>query len=70
MWKSDNQVIKEVTFIQEGLRHGDAQGGEEVQRHGDVEWEVPHPRVVDKNQEGYLRSEGSQLHTRQHRPGF
>ena len=68
--KSTHQGIKEVTFIQEGLRRGDVQGGEEVQRHGDVEREVPHPHVVDKNQEGYLRSEGSQLHTRQPRPGF
>ena len=27
-----------------------------MERHGDVEWVVPHPPEVDKNQEGYLRS--------------
>ena len=30
---------------------------------------VPHPRVVDKNQERYVRSEGSQPHTRPSSPG-
>ena len=32
----------------------------EVERHGDVEQVVPNPYVMDKNQEGYPRSERSQ----------
>ena len=35
-----------------------------------VEWEAPHSRVVDKNWEGYLGSEGSLPQTRLHNPGF
>ena len=31
---------------------------------------VPLPCVADKNQEGYLRSKGSQTHTKLHSPGF
>ena len=57
VWKSDNQGFKEVTFIQTGRRDRDMWRGAE--RHGDVEWVVPHPRVVDKNWEGYLRGKGS-----------
>ena len=37
---------------------------------GDVGWEVPNPDAVDKNQEGYLGSKGSQPHTRPPTPGF
>ena len=35
-------------------------GGVEMQRCRDAEWVIPHPHVVGENQEGYLRSEGSQ----------
>ena len=31
---------------------------------------APHPRVADKNWEGYLRSKGSQPHTRPPSPGL
>ena len=48
-----------------------------VERHGDAVWHreaagqvVPHAHVVDKNQEGYLRNEGSQPQARPHSPGF
>ena len=44
-------------------------GGAETQR-CEMEQVVPHPRVVDKNQEGYLRSERSQPHIRPRSPGF
>ena len=97
MWKSDNQGIKEVTFILIGGSGGDADMCREVQNHlsgdfeevesdggagrgadtwrgaeshGDVEQVVPHPRVVDKNWEGYLGSEGSQPYTRPPSPGI
>ena len=43
------------------------------QRHGEA-WRhrmaVPHSHVVDKNQEGYLGSEGSQPENRPPSPGF
>ena len=39
----------------------------EVERHGDVEQVVPNPYVMDKNQEGYPRSERSQPQTTQPR---
>ena len=58
VWKSDNKEFKEVTFIQMGSRGRD------------VEQEVPHPHVVDNNQEGYSASKRSQPHTRQPSPGF
>ena len=66
-WKTDNQGIKEVTFIQMGRR------GKDVDIHRDMEmwngcFSLPH--VVDKNQEGYLGSEGSQPHTIPPSPGF
>ena len=35
-----------------------------------VEWAVPNSCMVDKNQERYLRSKGSQPQTRPHSPGF
>ena len=47
VWKSDNHGTEEVTFIQMDKRGGDAK------------WVVPHPCVVDKNWEGYLRSKQS-----------
>ena len=68
IWKSDNQGFKEAMFIQMGRRGRDVETrGKEwtcVERHGDAEQGVPHPHVVDKNQEGHLWSEGSQPHTR------
>ena len=42
----------------------------DVQRHGDAEQVAPPPRVVDKNREGNLRSEGSQPHIRPLSLGF
>ena len=51
----------------------------EVERYGDAEWyrEVqgwervfPHPHVMDKQWEGYLRSEGSKPQPRPPNPGF
>ena len=39
-------------------------------RHGDAEQAVPHQYVVDKNQEGHLKSKESQPHTRPPSPGF
>ena len=74
--KSNNKGFKEATFIQMGRRVGDAETSGEVQnmdgleRHGHMEWEFPNPCIVDKNWEGYLRSEGSQHHTRPPSPGF
>ena len=65
IWKSNNQGFKEATFIQTGRRGGDVEMGREV-----VERAVPHSCVVDKNQEGYLRSERSQPQARPHSPGF
>ena len=41
-------------------------GGEVVE----VEGAVPHSSVVDKNQEGYLGSELSQIQVTLHSPGF
>ena len=35
-----------------------------------ADWVVPHSCVVDKNQEGYLRSKQTQLQTRPLSPGF
>ena len=52
--------IKEVTFIQMGGRGGDAE----------IQNRQSHTRVVDKNQEGYLRSKGYQPHTRLPSQGF
>ena len=47
------------------------------ERYGDPAWHrklaeqvVPHSHVVDKNQEGYLGSEGSQPQARPHSSGF
>ena len=58
VWKFNNQGIKEGTFIQ-------------TSRTGwDTEQAVPYPYVVDKNQEGYLRSKESKPHTRPPSPGF
>ena len=45
---------KETTFNQLGRRGGDMDTGEEVVA---VEQVVPRSHVVDKNQEGYLKSE-------------
>ena len=45
-------------------------GGTEGQRHGDVELAGHTPTGGGYKMEGYLRSEGSQPHTRLHRPGF
>ena len=68
VWKCNNQGSIETTLIQMGRRGGDVEKCRKVERHRDVEWHghiwrgewvVPHPCVVDKNQEGYLRSEGS-----------
>ena len=42
VWKSDKQGIKEVTFIQMGMRHGDIATCGEAQRHRDIEQAVPH----------------------------
>ena len=38
-----------------GRRRGDTEMHREVESHGEAEQEVPHPCVVGKNQEGYLR---------------
>ena len=43
---------EKLMFIQKGRRGRD------------VTWAVPHPCVVGKNQGGYLKSKGSQPHTR------
>ena len=59
-----------MTFIQMLRKGGDKETCGEVQRQGDTEWVVPHPHVVDKNQEGYLRGEGTETHTRPSSPGF
>ena len=53
-----------------GRRDRDMEISGEAQRHEDEEWVVPHPRMVGKNQEGYLRSKESQVHTRTPSPGF
>ena len=51
VWKSNNQRFEETTFIQMSRR------GRDVERHREaMELTVPHSCVVDKNQEGYLRS--------------
>ena len=55
--KSDNYGMKETTSIQTGRRGTDAQ------------WAGHTPGVVNKNSEGYLRSEESQTHTRPPSPG-
>ena len=60
VWKSNDQGIK-VMFIQMGGKH------EDMMRQNGL---VPHTCVVDKNWEGYLRSEGSPPHTRPSSPGF
>ena len=60
VWKSDNQGIKEVTFIHMGRRGRDMEMWKRL---------VPHTCVVDKNWEGYLGSEGSQPHTSPLSPG-
>ena len=58
----------------EGCRRVERQRGmkswSDAERHAEVEWVVPHPRVVDKNWEGYLRSEGSSSQTRLPSSGF
>ena len=43
-----------------GRRGGAVEMHREVKRCRDMEWKVPHPCAVDKNQEGYLGREGSQ----------
>ena len=77
VWKSDNQGFK-ATFIQTRRRGEDAETDGRVQRGEEewrgmettercreaVEWAITHPHVVDKNQEGYLQSKGSQPQTR------
>ena len=73
IWKSNNQGFKEVTFTQTGGRGRDAEARGEALRGGGMwrcEWAVSHPHVVDKNQEGYLGSEGSQTQTRPPSLGF
>ena len=50
-----------------GKKGRHAETGMEAQSHGQ---EVPHPRVMDKNQEGYLSSKVSQAYTRQPSLGF
>ena len=47
-----------ITFIQMGRRGGDVKGA------------IPQPRMIDKNQEGYLESKGTQPYTRPPSPGF
>ena len=77
VWKSNNQGFKEATVIQMGKKNGDVEIHREtwkgVERCRDTEIKnglVPHPHVVDKNQEGYVSSKGSQPHTRPPSPGF
>ena len=59
-----------VTFIQTGRR------GRDTEVHGDVwscremEQVVTYSCVVNKNQEGYLRSKGYKSHTKPPSPGF
>ena len=66
----------EVIFIQMGRRGRNAEMGREAQRcsvtqrGGGSGKEVPHSRVVDKNQEVYLGGEQSQPQARLHSPGF
>ena len=51
VWKSDNQIFKDATFIQTGRK------GRDMERQGEVaELVVIHSRVVDKSWEGYFRS--------------
>ena len=73
VWKSDNQGFKEATFIQMAKRRGDADMSREaerlrqaqrgmktqsgMERHGDMEYAVPHPRVVDKQGVIHLEQE-------------
>ena len=71
LWKSDNQGLKEATFILTGRRGGDVgrgidmgKGGEVDRRREGVEQAVPHSHVVDKNREGYLVSDQSQPQTK------
>ena len=49
---------------------GRRRGGDMVWPGEAAEQAVPHSHVVDKNQEGHLRSEGSHPQTRPHGPGF
>ena len=41
------------------FRHVEVVEMKRCRNHRDMEWTAPHPRVVDKNWEGCLRSEGS-----------
>ena len=86
VWKANNHGFKEGTFIPTGRSGRDvercgevwrsvetwsgAEGSGETQRGRDVEWAVPHSRVVGKSWEGYLRSKGSQSQARPPSPGF
>ena len=77
--KSNNQGLKEATFIQMGRRGGDVERGREAQKGtmpqrqcGEAaELAVPHSHVVDKNWEGYFRCTGLLAQTRlPSSPGF
>ena len=74
--KSNNQGLKEATFIRISRRGADVEINREVLSlvwHREVaveEWAVPWSRELDKNWEGYLRSEQSQPQARLHSPGF
>ena len=61
-WKSNNKELQSY-FSRHVV-------GAEAWRRGGGEWAVPHPCLVDKNPEGYLRSGESQPHIRPQSPGF
>ena len=65
MWNSDNQGVKEETFIQTGRRGGDRQLGQRgcTAKQQQVDWEVPH---LHADKPGGTTGEPD----RPHNPGF
>ena len=51
-------------------KHGEAVWHGEAVEAKELSWVVLHLRVMDKNQEGYLGSEQSQLQAKPYIPGF
>ena len=70
----DAETCRQVERHGEVWRGGEEQRGTETQsgaqRCGDTKWVVPHLHVVDKNQQGYLWSKGSQAQTKPLAEGF
>ena len=68
MGRRDEDVERCGEVERKAWREAEMKTGVEKDR--DAEWVVPHLHVVDKNQQGYLWSKGSQAQTKPLAEGF